>query len=139
MPPIKPVGAIAEKWRRVTPQRAPDYEQGIRAPRRDWAEATGAASDAWKAGIQAAIAQDRFSKGVAAVGSAKWLRRAVELGPRRFSEGVQIGAPEYEKGFAPFREVIERTQLPPRFAKADPRNIERVRVMAAALAAAKRK
>jgi hypothetical protein len=139
MPAVKPISHIAEKWARVTPQRATDYEAGIQAPRRDWAQATVAATERYAAGVQSAIQNKLFSKGVQKAGSEKWKRKATEVGPRRFSEGVQVAAPDYEKGFAPYRDVIEKTQLPPRFAKGDPRNIDRVRAMAMALAEAKRK
>jgi len=139
MPIVKNIAKIAEKWARVTPQRSADYEAGVRDPIRDWATNTVASSSAWKAGIAEASAKDRFSKGVQKAGTEKWKRKAVEVGPVRFSQGVQVAQPDYEKGFAPFRDVIEKTTLPPRFAKGDPRNIDRVRVIAAALADAKRK
>lgn len=139
MPLVKPVTKIAEKWGRVTPQRATEYEEGVRSPLKDWQKNTIAANDAYKAGIQTSITKDLFSKGVTKAGTAKWQKKAIELGPGRFSQGVSVGQPDYEAGFAPFREVIEKTTLPPRFAKGDPRNIDRVRTMAAALAEAKRK
>lgn len=139
MPVVKNIAKIAEKWARVTPQRSADYEAGVKDPIRDWATNTVAANAAWKAGIAEASAKDRFSKGVSKAGTDKWKRKAVEVGPARFSQGVQVAQPDYEKGFAPFRDAIEKTTLPPRFAKGDPRNIDRVRVIAAALADAKRK
>lgn len=139
MPPVKPMSAIAEKWARVTPQRAPDYETGVRNPKVDWAQATANAAGAYKEGVTKSITEGRFEKGVKAAGTEKWQRKAIELGPSRYSQGVTVAQPDYEKGFAPFRDVIERTALPPRFAKGDPRNIDRVRVMAAALNAAKKK
>jgi len=139
MPIVKNIASIASKWARVTPQRSADYEAGVKDPIRDWATNTGAANESYKAGVQAAISKDLFKKGVAKAGTEKWKRRATEVGPARFSQGVQVAQPDYEKGFAPFREVIEKTTLPPRFAKGDPRNIDRVRVMATALADAKRK
>lgn len=138
MPPIKSAKDIAEKWARVTPQRAPDYEAGVRNPKVDWAKATVASAPAYKEGIQKSIAEGRFEKGVTAAGTEKWQRRASEVGPGRYSQGVQAAAPDYEKGFSKFRDVIERTTLPARFAKGDPRNIERVRAMAKALHDAKR-
>ena len=139
MPLVKNIAKIAEKWARVTPQRSADYEAGVKDPVRDWATNTVAANAAWKAGIAEASAKDRFSKGVQKVGTEKWKRKAVEVGPARFSQGVQVAQPDYEKGFAPFRDTIEKTVLPPRFAKGDPRNIDRVRVIAAALADTTRK
>lgn len=139
MPVVRPLSKVAEKWGRVTPQRATEYEAGVKEPLRDWGKNTAAANDAYKAGIQAAVSKDLFIKGVNKAGTDKWKRKATELGPARFSQGVALGAPDYEKGFAPYRDVIEKTTLPPRFAKGDPRNIDRVRVMASALADAKRK
>jgi hypothetical protein len=139
MPLVKPISHIAAKWATVTPQRAPQYEEGVKSPLKDWATNTKNANDAYKAGIADAVAKDRFAKGVAKAGTAKWQTKAVAVGPTRFSQGVQVAQPDFEKGFAPYRDVIEKTTLPPRFAKADPRNIDRVRVMAAALAAEKRK
>ena len=139
MPIVKGIAKIAEKWARVTPMRSADYEAGVKDPIRDWATNTAAANAAYKAGVTEAVAKDRFLSGVKKVGTEKWKRKAVEVGPMRFSQGVQVAQPDYEKGFAPFRDVIEKTTLPPRFAKGDPRNIDRVRVIAAALAEAKRK
>lgn len=136
---IKPISRIAAKWAAVTPARSTEYEAGVKDPLKDWAKNTAASKDAYNAGVTAAIAKGRFEKGVAKAGNEKWQRKAIEVGPRRFAEGVSVAQPDYEKGFALFREVIEKTVLPPRFAKGDPRNIDRVRTMAAALADAKRK
>ena len=138
MPVVKSVAKIAEKWARVTPQRAADYEDGVKNPTRDWAKNTSDANAAYKAGVSEAVAKDRFVKGVLKAGTEKWKTKASTVGPARFSQGVQVAQPDFEKGFAPFRDAIEKTTLPPRFAKGDPRNIDRVRVIAAALSAAKK-
>lgn len=139
MPPVKQLASISAKWARVAPTRQEDYLTGINAPRVPWDAAATAADPAYKAGVQAAITAGRYVSGVRAAGNAKWQRRAAELGPSRFATGTQAAQPDYERGFAPFRQVIEATTLPPRRAKGDPANLERVRVMAQALAAAKRK
>lgn len=133
MPEIKKTSDIAAKWARVTPQRAEDYRQGVMNPRVSWSEATAAASERYKAGIQEAIQQDRFAKGVKAAGDDRWQERATTIGPARFSEGVATSESRYEEGFAPYADVIAKTVLPPRFAKGDPRNLERVKVMSQAL------
>ena len=137
MPAIRPVSEIAEKWARVTPGRASDYQAGIQNPKRDWAEATRAAEDAWIQGVQEAASQRRFGRGVARAGTEKWKRKALELGTSRWGPGVSAARDDYEKGFAPFAEVIARVSLPPRGPKGDPKNIERVRVIAQALHEAK--
>lgn len=133
MAEIRSMEVISEKWSRVTPQRRPDYEYGIKNPRRDWAESAAAANDSWKGGVAAAAAGDRFAKGVKKVGTAKWKDRSIKKGPSRFAEGVIIGRGDYQKAFAPFADAIKAVTLPERFPKGDPRNIERVAVIATAL------
>lgn len=130
---IKDIGAIQEKWGRVTPQRTEDYKLGIRSPRRDWEKSTVAAKDNHKSAMIEAAAKDSFSKGVTKAGTGKWQNRALQKGPARFAEGVMVGAPDYGAGFAPYQQALAATTLPPRFPRRDPRNIQRVAVIAAAL------
>lgn len=137
MAEVKSLARIAEKWTRVTPQRTEDYKLGVQNPRRDWGAAATAAKESHKAAMVSAAATDSFAKGVAKAGTGKWKDRALAKGPGRFAEGVMVGGADYEKGFAPFRDAIEKTQLPPRFPKRDPRNIQRVSVLNVALAKAK--
>lgn len=133
MAEIKSIADIRDKWTRVTPGRVDDYKLGVQSPKRDWEAETAAAKETWKAGIDAAAAKDMFAKGVAKAGSKKWQAKALKVGPGRFAEGVYIAGPDYEKGFAPFREAIARVDLGPRFPKRDPRNLERVKRVVDAL------
>ena len=48
-----------------------------------------------------------------------------------------VAGPDFEKGFAPYADVIRATALPPRFPKGDPRNYTRVQVIGTALRAKK--
>ncbi len=130
---VKDTASVAKKWARVTPQRVEDYEIGVRNPRAPWAASAQAAEGRYQDGVTAAIAQKRYGKGVAKTGDAGWQAKTLAKGPARFSEGVAIGQPDYEAAVAPYLEVIKATSLPPRFAKGEPRNIERVKFMAAAL------
>ena len=139
MAEIKSMAAIRDKWTRVTPLRAEDYTLGIKNPKRDWAEETEAAKANWKAGIDAAAAKDLFVKGVAKAGTKKWQEKALAKGPGRFAEGVYIAGPDYEKGFAPYHDAIERVDLGPRFPRRDPRNLDRVKRVVDALIAEKMK
>lgn len=139
MPPVRSIKEIASKWAEVTPQRAPQYERGVKNPKQNWEANTKAANDAYKAGITAAVQQDRFSKGVAKAGQQRWVDGAVTKGVARFGPGVQVAEKDFDKGFAPYRDAIEKTSLPPRFARRDPRNLERVRSMVASLIAEKQK
>ena len=133
MPQIRSTADIAEKFSRVTPMRTEDYKQGIENPKKDWEAETFKAEGAYKEGIAAAIARGAFGKGVKEAGSAKWKENTLAKGVDRWGPGVSMAGPSYEKGFAPYRDTIERTNLPPRYAKGDPRNFERVKAIGLAL------
>jgi len=137
MPAIKSADEIAKKWARVTPARSSDYKDGVATPKKDWAESTAAAKEAWSDGVQQAISDDRFARGVKKVGTDKWKKKALTLGVRRWSEGISEAVDDYKSGFAPFVDVIAATKLPPRYRKGDPRNIDRVATIAKALHEAK--
>ena len=133
MAEIKSMAAIRDKWTRVTPGRTEDYKLGISHPKRDWEAETLAAKDNWKAGIDAAHGKGLFEKGIVRAGTKKWQDKALKKGPGRFAEGVYIAGPDYEKGFAPYREAIAAVDLGPKFPRRDPRNLERVRRVVEAL------
>lgn len=137
MAAIRPTDVIATKWATVTPQRAADYEAGVRDPVGDWKNATVAANDAWKTGVQGAVAADSFAKGVNRAGTATWQEGALQKGVPRWGPGVALAENKYAEGFAPYREAISRLTLPPRFARRDPRNLLRVKAVVDALVAVK--
>lgn len=134
---IKSISDIAAKWARVTPARTEDYEQGVRSPRRDWANETSGAESRYSEGVQAAISNGSFARGVSNAGTAKWQAKAISKGVSRWGPGVRDAQPDFEAGFRPYRDIIESTTLPARYPKGDPRNIERVAALANALHARK--
>ncbi len=131
--PIASTSEIAAKWAEVTPGRTPHYESGVRSPRRDWKTETAAAEPRYKEGVIKAAGEGRFGKGVARVGTAKWQRKAIDVGVPRFGPGVAAAGPDYEEGFGPYRDIIAGTSLPERYVTGDSRNIRRVEVIAKAL------
>lgn len=137
MAAIATMDVIARKWASVTPMRTADYEAGVRNPRRDWSQATAAAEDAWKGGVQAAAAKNLFSAGVRHAGTAKWQQGAIAKGVARWGPGVSVAEPDYSAGFSPYREAISRTTLPQRYPARDPRNLARVKAIVDAMIAVK--
>lgn len=137
MAEIRSLAAIRDKWTRVTPGRTEDYKIGVQNPRRDWADETTAAAAIYKAGVDAAHAKGLFVKGVTKAGTSKWQKKSLQKGPGRFAEGVYVAGPDYEAGFAPYREAIAAVDLGPRFPKRDPRNLDRVKRVVDALVAKK--
>lgn len=134
---IKSATEIANKWQTVTPGRSAQYAEGVKAPLADWAGQTAAAAANYQAGVQAAIGKQRFQKGVAKAGTAGWQKGAIEKGVSRFGQGVSMAGPAYAEGFAPYASTIAGLTLPARRPAGDPGNIDRVRVVAAALNAKK--
>jgi hypothetical protein len=135
MPAIRSVSELAEKYKRVTPERAPYYQAGIEKPKKDWASEAAAAAEAYAGGVTAAAREGRYQKGVQAAGTGTWKERTITKGVNmgRWAQGVSQYSDNWAKGFSPFAETIARVSLPPRYPKGDPRNLERVKAIASAL------
>jgi hypothetical protein len=132
------VRAGGAKWKERTQAATSAYVDGARNPRRSWAAATAASEDAWKAGVQEAAAKNTFSKGVKTAGDAAYQDGITNKGATRFAEGVSVSGDAYDKGFAPYVQVIESTNLPDRGRRGDPKNYQRVQVLGTALNAKKK-
>jgi len=130
---IKAIAKIAEKYARVTPQRATDFVEGVQTTPVDWSKVTQAAGATYAAGVQAAITGRRFEKGVAAAGTERWRTKSIDVGSARWGPGVQAGAGDYAAKFAPYADVLGKLVLPPRFPTGDPRNYARVQAIGEAL------
>jgi len=130
---IKPLDKTTDKWRGRSQVSAPAYEDGVRNPRTSWARAAMAAFENYKAGITASITAGSYKRGVHKAGDSKWQERAITLGVRRWPEGIEASGPAYSEGFAPYHSALAALTLPPRYARGDPRNLERVKVIAETL------
>jgi hypothetical protein len=133
MAQIKPLDKIANKWSSVTPGRTEQYADGVRNPRVSWSAATGAAAANYDKGVQAAIANKSFAKGVQRAGDATWQNKTLEKGPSRWAQGVSVSTNDYQQGFAKYHAAIGSITLPPRGPKGDPSNINRVAIIAKTL------
>ena len=130
---IKSQARIAQKWVDRSAVSGPAYADGIENPRADWATQAKAAEKNYEAGVQAAIQRKGYGKGIARAGTAAWQKGAREKGTVRWAQGIATAQDAYTKGFDPYRQVIASLTLPPRGAKGDPANINRVSVVAKAL------
>lgn len=126
-----------KRWVDRASMSSEEYGQGIQNPRVPWAQATVNAADNQALGVQQAIADKRFEKGVAAAGDSKWRDKALSKGKGRFIQGVQVSQSDYEKGVKPYTDAIEATTLPTRYPAGDPRNLERVAALNRSLRARK--
>lgn len=124
---IKPLDQIVEKWNRRVSIAGPEYEDGVRNPRRDWASSCKDANDEWKTETAAAIARNAYFNGVRVVGTAKWMEKTLALGLARWAPGVAAAGPDYSTGYAPFHAALSALVLPPRRARGAASNYERAK------------
>jgi len=130
---IKSPDVVAKKYASRGAAAGADYAAGVQNPRQDWQAATDASANTWAAGVQQAVANGSFVKGVNKAGTQKWQRKAAGVGATRFGPGVQAAQGDYQNGVTPYLQVLAGLTLPPRNPKGDPGNIARVAAIAAAL------
>lgn len=136
---VPPIADVAAKFARRAQSAGPEYESGVRNPSTPWAAAATNAQPAYEAGVNAAISRKAYGKGIAQAGDARWQRGAVEKGPARYAQGVQLAEGDYSARMAPVLDTIARVDLPPRGPRGSAQNLNRVAPIANALAALKRK
>jgi hypothetical protein len=116
----------AAKFVRNSGTAGASYEEGVRNPRKPWAESAAAAETNYRDSVTQAATQGRYGKGVRKAGNQKWQTRASTLGAQRFPSGVAMAAPDWTAGFAPYHQAISAAQLPPRRPARDPANRLRI-------------
>lgn len=130
---IKDTGSLAKKFVQRASAAAGDYKSGVEASGQDWESNTKASEDNYAAGVQAAIGDKRFGKGVANAGAAKFTSRAASLGAQRYPTGVGAAEGDWAKGSQPYLDALKSIDLPPRRPKGDPGNQARAQAVAVKL------
>lgn len=138
-PKVPAIGEVAAKFARRAQSAGPEYESGVRNPAVAWATASTAAQGSYEQGVQQAIARKAYGKGVASAGDGRWQKNAIEKGPARYAQGVQLAEGDYAQRMAPVLDVIGRTDLPPRGPRGSAQNLQRMTPIPTALAQMKRK
>lgn len=133
MPATKPVDQVVDKWQRRASVAQPDYTQGIRNPRRAWDTAAIAADANYRTAVQAAANAGRFAAGVRAAGNQKWQQASLTKGPGRFTEGINLSGPEFQKKVSLVLTTIQGVTLPPRGPTGSPQNFQRIQPIGDAL------
>jgi hypothetical protein len=136
---VPPIADVAAKFARRAQSAGPEYESGVRNPATPWAAASQAAQGSYEAGVTAAISRKAYGKGVGAAGDSRWSRGAIEKGPARYAQGVQLAEGDYAARMAPVLDTIARIDLPARGPRGSAQNLARMTPIPQALAALKRK
>lgn len=132
MAEIKPIGEISKKWAEVTPGRSTYYKEGTERST-SWEDNTADAESRYEGGISESIGRKAFGKGVRKAGLSGWKEGVAKKGVSRWGPGVRMAEDKYREGFGPYADEIRSVTPPPRYAKGDPRNLERVAAYANAL------
>jgi hypothetical protein len=122
---VRPVAESQEKFKTRAANASEDYKRGVQGAGPRWLEGASNSEDAWRGGVQEAISTGRFAKGVRAAGPAKYQERAATLGPERFRRGVEVGAPEWGKNFAPFAQALSAHVASPKGMRGSEQNAQR--------------
>jgi len=126
---MRPPETLGDRWKNRASAAAPDYQFGVSNPLNDWQANALAAKDAWRQGVTDAASRDAYGKGVAKTPTAFWQKRALELGVPRYPDGITKSVDVYLTNWKPYYDALTKIELPPRGARGDPKNLERVRVI----------
>src|SRR5271154_6908968 len=99
---VKDAGTSATKFVQRAQAAAGDYQKAVTGAGAAWQTNTAAAADTYAAGVQGAISNGRFQKGVNAAGGNKYATAAAGKGAQRYPQGVATAGPTWQENTQPY-------------------------------------
>jgi len=130
---VKEVGASTTKWSENAARAAAEFATNAEAAAETWAGNTQRATDTYHQAITAPNMKERFRRGVARAGAAKFARKIRDVARDRFGPGVAAATSDYTTGVEPYFSTIAALTLSPRKPRGDPANYMRVQEIGKAL------
>lgn len=130
---IKEVGASTTKWSENAGRAAAEFAANAEAASSDWQSKTVAAAGNFHQAITSPGMKERFARGVARAGAAKFARKIRDVGKDRFAPGVAAAVIDYTAGVEPYFSTIAALTLSGRKPRGDPANYRRVEEVGKAL------
>jgi len=130
---VKPIEGATTKWAERARTAATEFAENAEAAANEWATNTGKASDTYGLAIAAPGIKERFRRGVARAGAAKFARKIRDVGADRFAPGVAAATVDYKAGAEPYFSTIAALTLSTRKPRGDPANYRRVEEVGKAL------
>ena len=131
---VRSLKIAREKFKKRTETSGPYYEAGTKSPKVPWSQAMEEVNEAIKDGLRNAIENDLILGGVKRVGDAGWSKPIEQKGIKNWREWTPKSDGDWETGYRPFAEELERITLEKRRPKGDPANVDnRVKPIVAAL------
>ena len=130
---VKSLEASALKWRDNAGRAAESFATEAEAAAEQWARNTGASADTYHQAVSAAGVKERFRRGVARAGAAKFARKIRDVARDRFAPGVAAAEADFKAGAEPYMQTIAGLTLSGRKPRGDPANYRRVEEVGKAL------
>jgi len=130
---VKPIEGSTTKWEDRARTAATEFAANAEASADIWARNTGAAADTFGQAISAPGMKERFRRGVARAGAAKFARKIRDVAADRFAPGVSAALVDYKAGVEPYFATLAALTLTGRKPRGDPANYRRVEEVGKAL------
>ena len=130
---VKPIAEAATKLVERAQAASGEWAKEAQASGEVWATNTAAAKDIFGQAITAAGMKERFARGVAKAGAAKYVRKVRDVGADRFSPGVAAGRTDYTTNAEPYFSTIAGLTLSARQPRGSAANYGRVTEVGKAL------
>jgi hypothetical protein len=126
---VKDNATITRKYVTRAGAAANDYKAGVEGAAGDWEAGARAGEANYAQGVQEAISDGRFGKGIAGK-AGKYRDNASKLGATRYPDGVRNAEGAYAGGVAPYLEKLRSLTLPPKGPRRSPANQNRANMVA---------
>lgn len=130
---VKSIEASTVKWSENAGRAAEVFATEAEAGAEAWARNTALAADTYHQAVTAAGIKERFRRGVARAGAAKFARKIRDVARDRFAPGVAAAEADYRAGAEPYLAIIAGLTLSSRKPRGDPANYRRVEEVGKAL------
>lgn len=115
------------KYKRRAAAASGDFKEGVLRTRENPMELAAAAGEAWRQGLQEAMADGRWERGLRDVSHEDWKRATSEKGSINFATGVSNLSPKAERGMTENLANIEavEAEIAPMPKRSFPERVER--------------
>ena len=121
----KDSASVAAKWAARAAVSTSDYSAGIRGTN-DWQSKTAASNENWKSGVNKAVSNDSFSKGVSATSNSEWQNKAA-ASSGDWSSGISAARSDFQAQISKVMSSAASASLDPRGPRGSAANYNRSR------------
>jgi len=102
------------------------YEQGTQGKGQEWESGARRGEDNYKTGVQRALQEGAFGKGVQRAGASRYEQGVQNKGVNNWPTGMQTAGDRYQEGVQPFTSLWDQELSTKRGARRSSANIQRV-------------